>query len=148
MPCSAAEQEAICEGCHCSGTGLAISWPVVSSWDFVLFYYYFFFLFLGFVFLGFLFLLTKRSSSQPTSLTGTVLVLSPCPWGRVSVCLGGPWCSGLNLSEHSAPSLAEGFPGTWLTGAPGDKKLSDQSFWTWKMTDITSSKAAKLSAHF
>lgn len=86
MSCSAAKQEAVCGGCHCSETGLGIGVLVVNNWvssgDSVLFCYYFFFSFLAFVFLGFLSLFTKLSSSQPTFLSGTILILSPMPLGQ------------------------------------------------------------------
>lgn len=79
----------------------------VFRWAFVLFYYYFVFLFLGllFFFLGFLLLLTKLCSSQPTSLTGAVLVLSSSPWGRVSEWVSDwmvPGASGLNQNTEQA----------------------------------------------
>lgn len=58
-----------------------------------------------FFFLGFLLLLTKLCSSQPTSLTGAVLVLSSSPWGRVSEWVSDwmvPGASGLNQNTEQA----------------------------------------------
>lgn len=77
-------------------------------------------------------------------------LLSWCCHGSLPVPLGqGEWVPGWPLvlwvkpEWAQCPQLSWGLPRDVVTGAPGDRKVSDQSFWTWKMPDITSSKACK-----